>query len=920
MPNPFEQIVQSPYISQYHPKEYVSQYLGLPTDVLMNVSSQLQQRYDTGEEYSGLMKTGIRDMMSNALPGDIEAATQIADMYGSKLSEYEERGDYHNLNKEITATARNFESDYKKIMANRQAVEAAKAQAIQSDKYGNITDDVLADIEERSAIRYNPETKRLEGGYTPEHYAKYIDPVAFIDKLTTGNWAYDQEGKLKYRSVDDIETALKAAIEGSGELQASLDQEVEFYAKSRKKELEEADRSQEEIEHTLKSDIERKKRQLVFNAIEFGKQKLGFTHLSEESMAAQKKDEEKTKDFTPIISHEIPIPNDVNTLSQYIINEGKPEYDIEEQIKTTKDRLEVAKNMKGTDNSLEINEIEQELAYLQQTQIDLDNIKKEFDDKVSDDFEKEIADLGYEYMSISEFLNAKREVKRVKETIFGRMATTHHFDGELISPSEARKIDNLRTKMKESQKIFLEARKPTKTISVVSFGSDKFRDDAVEHIKKFGGRGKNSPFDIINPETMEVISTKESEKFQVTGKVNNQKGYDPIVYGHTTIKGKLYYVFAPFSTDTNNEGSLPTYFMEAPNGTMANMIEAGEISAAMTELLSQAQDIRYNYQRVEEESSEESLDDDIEIPYMDIKEKKDIPGFIDNIEIEGKSKRDKRNKKDVKYVRGKNFGFSADGTDASMIRIDKIDNGFEAFYDDPEGNGTKRKVYDGGNALGELTQDYINYYLQATAIETEKINNDITKRIIKNPLPGDAGVTKEDFDKLKVAVNEIISHEGKEMPEVYQGVRDWAIGYGLHIQKSLNANFTREQAIDAAKKQFGWDNYPPTKDQLRQAFSNYINKEIVTMIKATENEVLEATGEKLTTSDWRALASAYYNMGTRSRNKLKKLFIAYKKDRSQDNAFALHDFLFTVINKDTKEEKGLRKRRGIEYELITKGN
>jgi hypothetical protein len=57
MPNPFEQIVQSPYISQYHPKEYVSQYLGLPTDVLMNVSSQLQQRYDTGEEYSGLMKT-----------------------------------------------------------------------------------------------------------------------------------------------------------------------------------------------------------------------------------------------------------------------------------------------------------------------------------------------------------------------------------------------------------------------------------------------------------------------------------------------------------------------------------------------------------------------------------------------------------------------------------------------------------------------------------------------------------------------------------------------------------------------------------------------------------------------------------------------------------------------------------------------
>ncbi|MDY0387462.1 MAG: hypothetical protein RBT65_10120 [Methanolobus sp.] len=906
MPNPFEQIVQSPYISQYHPKEYVSQYLGLPTDVLMNVSSQLQQRYDTGEEYSGLMKTGIRDMMSNALPGDIEAATQIADMYGSKLSEYEERGDYHNLNKEITATARNFESDYKKIMANRQAVEAAKAQAIQSDKYGNITDDVLADIEERSAIRYNPETKRLEGGYTPEHYAKYIDPVAFIDKLTTGNWAYDQEGKLKYRSVDDIETALKAAIEGSGEMQASLDQEVEFYAKSRKKELEEAGGSQEEIERTLKSDIERKKRQLVFNAIEFGKQKLGFTHLSEESMAAQKKAEEKTKNFTPIISHEIPIPNDVNTLSQYIINEGKPEYDIEEQIKTTKDRLKVAKDIKGTDNSLEINEIEQELAYLQQTQIDLDNIKKEFDDKVFDDFKKEIADLGYEYMSISEFLNAKREVKRVKETIFGRMATTSHFDGELISLYEARKIDKLRTKMKESQKIFLEARKPTKTISVVSFGSDKFRDDAVEHIKNFGGRGENSPFDIINPETMEVISTEESEKFQVTGKVNNQQGYDPIVYGHTTIKGKLYYVFAPFSTDTDNEGSLPTYFMEAPNGTMANMIEAGEISAAMTELLSQAQDIRYNYQRVEEESPEESPDTNLEGSYFEY-----------NLGIE---ENDKKTKKSVKYVRGKNFGFSADGTDASMIRIDKIDNGFEAFYDDPEGKGTKRKVYDGGNALGELTQDYIDYYLQATAIETEKINNDITKRIIENPLSGDAGVTTEDFDKLKVAVNEIISHEGKEMPEVYQGVRDWAIGYGLHIQESFNTNLTREQAIAAAKKQFGWNNYPPTKDQLRQAFSNYINKEIVTKIKATEKEVLEATGEKLTTSDWRALASAYYNMGTVSRNKLKKLFIAYKKDRSQDNAFALHDFLFTVINKGTNEEKGLRKRRGVEYELITKGN
>jgi hypothetical protein len=776
--------------------------------------------------------------MSNALPGDIEAATQIADMYGSKLSEYEERGDYHNLNKEITATARNFESDYKKIMANRQAVEAAKAQAIQSDKYGNITDDVLADIEERSAIRYNPETKRLEGGYTPEHYAKYIDPVAFIDKLTTGNWAYDQEGKLKYRSVDDIETALKAAIEGSGEMQASLDQEVEFYAKSRKKELEEAGGSQEEIERTLKSDIERKKRQLVFNAIEFGKQKLGFTHLSEESMAAQKKAEEKTKNFTPIISHEIPIPNDVNTLSQYIINEGKPEYDIEEQIKTTKDRLKVAKDIKGTDNSLEINEIEQELAYLQQTQIDLDNIKKEFDDKVSDDFKKEIADLGYEYMSISEFLNAKREVKRVKETIFGRMATTSHFDGELISLYEARKIDKLRTKMKESQKIFLKARKPTKTISVVSFGSDKFRDDAVEHIKNFGGRGENSPFDIINPETMEVISTEESEKFQVTGKVNNQQGYDPIVYGHTTIKGKLYYVFAPFSTDTDNEGSLPTYFMEAPNGTMANMIEAGEISAAMTELLSQAQDIRYNYQRVEEESPEESPDTNLEGSYFEY-----------NLGIE---ENDKKTKKSVKYVRGKNFGFSADGTDASMIRIDKIDNGFEAFYDDPEGKGTKRKVYDGGNALGELTQDYIDYYLQATAIETEKINNDITKRIIENPLSGDAGVTTEDFDKLKVAVNEIISHEGKEMPEVYQGVRDWAIGYGLHIQESFNTNLTREQAIAAAKKQFGWNNYPPTKDQLRQAFSNYINKEIVTKIKATEKEVLEATGEKLTTSDWRA--------------------------------------------------------------------
>ncbi len=911
MPNPFEQIVQSPYISQYHPKEYVSQYLGLPTDVLMNVSSQLQQRYDTGEEYSGLMKTGIRDMMSNALPGDIEAATQIADMYGSKLSEYEERGDYHNLNKEITATARNFESDYKKIMANRQAVEAAKAQAIQSDKYGNITDDVLADIEERSAIRYNPETKRLEGGYTPEHYAKYIDPVAFIDKLTTGNWAYDQEGKLKYRSVDDIETALKAAIEGSGEMQASLDQEVEFYAKSRKKELEKAGGSQEEIERTLKSDIERKKRQLVFNAIEFGKQKLGFTHLSEESMATQKKAEEKTKNFTPIISHEIPIPNDVNTLSQYIINEGKPEYDIEEQIKTTKDRLKVAKDIKGTDNSLEINEIEQELAYLQQTQIDLDNIKKEFDDKVSDDFKKEIADLGYEYMSISEFLNAKREVKRVEGTLAGKSVTTSHFDGELISPSEARKIDKLRTKMKESQKIFLEARKPTKTISVVSFGSDKFRDDAVEHIKNFGGRGENSPFDIINPETMEVISTEESEKFQVTGKVNNQQGYDPIVYGHTTIKGKLYYVFAPFSTDTDNEGSLPTYFMEAPNGTMANMIEAGEISAAMTELLSQAQDIRYNYQRVEEESPEESSDTNLEGSYAE------MWSFEYNLGIE---KNDKKTKKSVKYVRGKNFGFSADGTDASMIRIDKIDNGFEAFYDDPEGKGTKRKVYDGGNALGELTQDYIDYYLQATAIETEKINNDITKRIIENPLPGDAGVTTEDFDKLKVAVNEIISHEGKEMPEVYQGVRDWAIGYGLHIQESFNTNLTREQAIAAAKKQFGWNNYPPTKDQLRQAFSNYINKEIVTKIKATEKEVLEATGEKLTTSDWRALASAYYNMGTVSRNKLKKLFIAYKKDRSQDNAFALHDFLFTVINKGTNEEKGLRKRRGIEYELITKGN
>ncbi|MCK9321649.1 MAG: hypothetical protein M0P32_06565, partial [Bacteroidales bacterium] len=789
---------------------------------------------------------------------------------------------------------------------NRQAVEAAKAQAIQSDKYGNITDDVLADIEERSAIRYNPETKRLEGGYTPEHYAKYIDPVAFIDKLTTGNWAYDQEGKLKYRSVDDIETALKAAIEGSGEMQASLDQEVEFYAKSRKKELEEAGGSQEEIERTLKSDIERKKRQLVFNAIEFGKQKLGFTHLSEESMAAQKKAEEKTKNFTPIISHEIPIPNDVNTLSQYIINEGKPEYDIEEQIKTTKDRLKVAKDIKGTDNSLEINEIEQELAYLQQTQIDLDNIKKEFDDKVSDDFKKEIADLGYEYMSISEFLNAKREVKRVKETIFGRMATTSHFDGELISLYEARKIDKLRTKMKESQKIFLKARKPTKTISVVSFGSDKFRDDAVEHIKNFGGRGENSPFDIINPETMEVISTEESEKFQVTGKVNNQQGYDPIVYGHTTIKGKLYYVFAPFSTDTDNEGSLPTYFMEAPNGTMANMIEAGEISAAMTELLSQAQDIRYNYQRVEEESPEESPDTNLEGSYFEY-----------NLGIE---ENDKKTKKSVKYVRGKNFGFSADGTDASMIRIDKIDNGFKAFYDDPEGKGTKRKVYDGGNALGELTQDYIDYYLQATAIETEKINNDITKRIIENPLSGDAGVTTEDFDKLKVAVNEIISHEGKEMPEVYQGVRDWAIGYGLHIQESFNTNLTREQAIAAAKKQFGWNNYPPTKDQLRQAFSNYINKEIVTKIKATEKEVLEATGEKLTTSDWRALASAYYNMGTVSRNKLKKLFIAYKKDRSQDNAFALHDFLFTVINKGTNEEKGLRKRRGVEYELITKGN
>lgn len=917
MPNPFEQIVQSPYISQYHPKEYVSQYLGLPTDVLMNVSSQLQQRYDTGEEYSGLMKTGIRDMMSNALPGDIEAAAQIADMYGSKLSEYEERGDYHNLNKEITATARNFESDYKKIMSNRQAVEAAKAQAIQSDKYGNITDDVLADIEERSAIRYNPETKRLEGGYTPEHYAKYVDPVAFIDRLTTGTWAYDQEGKLKYRDVDDVETALKAAIEGSGEMQASLDQEVEFYAKSRKKELEEAGKSQNEIERTLKSDIERKKRQLVFNAIEFGKQKLGFTHLSGESMVAKKKAEEETKNFTPIISHEIPIPNDVNTLSQYIINEGKPEYDIEEQIKTTKDRLKVAKNIKGTDNSLEINEIEQELAYLQQTQIDLDNIKKEFDDKVSDDFKKEIADLGYGYMSISEFLNAKREVKRVKETIVGRMATTSYFDGELISLYEARKIDKLRTKMKESQKIFLKTRKPTKTISVVSFGSDDFRDNAVEHIKNFGGRGENSPFDIINPETMEVISTEESEKFQVTGKVNNQQGYDPIVYGHTTIKGKLYYVFAPFSTDTDNEGSLPTYFMEAPNGTMANMIEAGEISAAMTELLSQAQDIRYNYQRVEEESPEENLDDDIVIPYKDIKEKKVIPGFIDNIEIEGKSE---RNKKTIKYVRGKNFGFSADGTDASMIRIDKIDNGFEAFYDDPEGKGTKRKVYDGGNALGELTQDYIDYYLQATAIETEKINNDITKRIIANPLSGGAGVTAEDFDKLKVAVNEIISHEGKEMPEVYQGVRDWAIGYGLHIQKSLNANFSREDAIAAAKEQFGWDDYPPTQEQLRQAFSNYINEEIVGKIKATEKEVLEATGERLTASDWRALASAYYNMGTVSINKLKKLFIAYKKDRSQDNAFALHDFLFTVINKGTNEEKGLRKRRGIEYELITKGN
>lgn len=917
MPNPFEQIVQSPYISQYHPKEYVSQYLGLPTDVLMNVSSQLQQRYDTGEEYSGLMKTGIRDMMSNALPGDIEAATQIADMYGSKLSEYEERGDYHNLNKEITATARNFESDYKKIMSNRQAVEAAKAQAIQSNKYGNITDDVLADIEERSAIRYDPETKRLEGGYTPEHYAKYVDPVAFIDKLTTGTWAYDQEGKLKYRDVDDVETALKAAIEGSGEMQASLDQEVGFYAKSRKKELEEAGGSKEEIERTLKSDIERKKRQLVFNAIEFGKQKLGFTHLSGESMAAQKKAEEEAKNFIPIISHEVPIPNNVNTLSQYIINEGKPEYDIEEQIKTTEDRLKVAKNIKGTDNSLEINEIEQELAYLQQTQIDLDNIKKEFDDKVSDDFKKEIADLGYGYMSISEFLNAKREVKYEKGMIVPGSVTNSRFDGKLITPSKARKIDKLWTKIKESQKIFLETRKPTKTISVVSFGSDKFRDDAIEQIKKFGGRGEYSPFDIINPTTMEKISTVESKKFQVTGKLNNDLGYDPIIYGHTTIDGKLYYVFAPFSTDTNNEGPLQTYFMEAPKGTIENMIEAGEISAAMTELLFQAQDIRYNYQRIEEESPEKILDNDIEIPYIDIKEKKDIPGFIDNIEIEGKSK---RNKKTIKYVRGKNFGFSADGTDASMIRIDKIDNGFEAFYDDPEGKGTKRKVYDGGNALGELTQDYVKYYLQATATEIERVNNDITNRIIANPLPGDAGVTAEDSDKLKAAVNEIISHEVQEVPEVYKGVRDWAIGYGLHIQKSLNANLTREQAIDEAKKQFGWNNYPPTKDQLRQAFSNYINEEIVTNIKATEKEVLTATGEKLTASDWRALASAYYNMGTVSRNKLKKLFIAYKKDRSQDNAFALHEFLFTVINKGTNEEKGLKKRRGIEYELITKGN
>lgn len=579
-------------------------------------------------------------------------------------------------------------------------------------------------------------------------------------------------------------------------------------------------------------------------------------------MAAQRKIEEDSKKYTPIISHEIAVPNDITTIGEYIIGEGKPDYDIKKQVKAAEDRLKAAEEVEGTDNSDEIKKREEELAYLQGLQTDIVNIKKEFIAKTHSDYEEEIAKIGYGRMSVSEFLDTELELETDGEILNDK----YFFNGEQIRPYKVIKISKLQKKIREGQKNFLEARNPTKTISVVAFGSDKFRDAAVEHIKNFGGRGKNSPFDIIDPTTMEKISTVESEKFQVTGEVNNQKGYDPQVYGHTTIKGKLYYVFAPFSTDTKNEGPLQTYFMEAPNGTMANMIEAGEISAAMNELLSQAQDIRYNYQRVEEKSPEESSDTILEGSYRDF--------FAIGIE-----ENDKKTKKSVKYVRGKNFGFSADGTDASMIRIDKIDNGFEAFYDDPEGNGTKRIVYDGSNALGELTQDYIDYYLQATATGIERVNNDITKRIIANPLPGVLGVTEEDFDKLKVAVNEIISHEGKEMPEVYQGVRDWAIGYGLHIRKSSNAGFTKEQAIAAAKEQFKWDNYPPTQDQLRQAFSNYISSEVIGQLKSIENEVHTATGEKLTTSDWRALASAYYNMGTKSRNKLKELFIAYKKDK-----------------------------------------
>jgi len=183
--------------------QQVKQYEGSVVPELVQVSQEMQKRYDTSldqQDYVGRFMNSMK-----ALPQDQSALEEVKGQYKTKLDTLSKRPDLENAVRESTMLARELPADYAGFAQRQQDFAQRQEEYNKKVSEGKLSPEeaqslLRRDIHQDKGIQKDPSNGKYSGRFSGQQYVETFDMQKAVDTIMdkqfpqTQGWSKEQVG------------------------------------------------------------------------------------------------------------------------------------------------------------------------------------------------------------------------------------------------------------------------------------------------------------------------------------------------------------------------------------------------------------------------------------------------------------------------------------------------------------------------------------------------------------------------------------------------------------------------------------------------------------------------------------------------------------------------------------------------------